>query len=208
MIKKAEISQMFLSVAKMFKEKSAFLSEIDSRFGDGDHGITINKISLLIYESAENWKEKSIHQFLEELGEGIMAVNGGSAGPLYGTMVGGLALPLDEACTEIDAEMIKKMLRSSLSEMQDITTAKVGDKTMMDALIPAVEQAERCTGDIPEILKIAQKSAAAGAEKSKDFVSKFGRAKSYKEQTIGTIDAGAMSTAIFFEGLAQPFNVQ
>lgn len=56
-----------------------------------------------------------------------------------------------------------------------------------------------------EILKAAAEAAKAGAAESEKFVSKFGRAKSYKEQTIGTPDAGAVSTSLFFEGLAKPF---
>ncbi|MEG3030044.1 MAG: dihydroxyacetone kinase subunit L [Oscillospiraceae bacterium] len=204
MLTRKEIEQMFLSVGENFQASGEMLSEIDSRFGDGDHGITINKIGMLIENSVKGWQQESISEFIEKLGDGIMGINGGSAGPLYGTMIGGLALPIGDK-TEIDKDLLKAMLASSLAEMQDITTAKVGDKTMMDALIPAVEAAQKCEGSVGDILKQAEKAAHQGAENSKNFASKFGRAKSYKDQTIGTPDAGAISTTLFFNGLAKPF---
>ena len=85
--------------------------------------------------------------------------------------------------------------------MEDITNAKVGDKTMMDALIPAVAAAVAAEGDCLAILEAAAEAAARGAKESEQYVSKFGRARSYKEQTIGTPDAGAVSTWLFFAGL-------
>ena len=82
--------------------------------------------------------------------------------------------------------------------------AKVGDKTMMDALIPASEAIAAYEGDsADELFAAAAKDAAQGAENSKNFVSKFGRAKSYGTKTIGTPDAGATSMSYFFQGLAQ-----
>ena len=82
--------------------------------------------------------------------------------------------------------------------------AQVGDKTMMDALIPASEAIAAYTGnDEQGLFAAAAEAATRGAEASKQFVSKFGRAKSYGTQTIGTPDAGATSMAYFFRGLAQ-----
>ena len=94
-------------------------------------------------------------------------------------------------------------ISGSVEEMEDITTAKVGDKTMMDALIPAVEAAQNAEGDAKAVLNAAAAAAQAGAKASENFVSKFGRARSYKEQTIGTPDAGAVSTSLFITGLAE-----
>lgn len=200
LLSKPELVRMLRGVAEIWTEHKDELSEIDSRFGDGDHGVTIGKIAAVIGRDLDGWQDDDAETFLEDLGDDIMAVGGGSAGPLYGTMIGGLAGGIPESGS-IGAEDVKKMLAASLEAMEDITTAKVGDKTMMDALIPAVEAAAQAEGDIPDVLKAAMEAAAQGAKKSEEFVSKFGRAKSYKEQTIGTPDAGAMSTALFFKGL-------
>ena len=200
LLSKPELIRMLRGVAEIWTEHKDELSEIDSRFGDGDHGVTIGKIAAVIGRDLDGWQDDDAETFLEDLGDDIMAVGGGSAGPLYGTMIGGLAGGIPESGS-IGAGDVKKMLAASLEAMEDITTAKVGDKTMMDALIPAVEAAAQAEGDVPDVLKAAMEAAAQGAKKSEEFVSKFGRAKSYKEQTIGTPDAGAMSTALFFKGL-------
>lgn len=200
-ITKEGFKKMLLGAAAVWGENREYLSEIDSKFGDGDHGVTIGKIANLISKDVEEWEDESMYDFLDSLGMDIMAVSGGSAGPLYGTMIGGLAGPLDDV-EEIDGPILKAMLAASLEAMQDITKAAVGDKTMMDALIPAVEAAQAADGGVTEILEAARAAAEKGAKDSEQYVSKFGRARSYKEQTIGTPDAGAVSTSLFFAGLA------
>lgn len=202
-IDRAGFAAMLNSAAKLLDENADYLSEIDSRFGDGDHGVTIGKIAKLIVARTADWQDNSIKDFLDDLGMAIMEVKGGSAGPLYGTMIGGLGVELEDDENELDADGVKRMFAGALSEMQEITTAKVGDKTMMDALIPAVEAAQAAEGDAKAVLDAAAAAAQAGAKASEGFVSKFGRARSYKEQTIGTPDAGAVSTSLFIAGLAQ-----
>ena len=197
-IDRAAVTAMLTSAARLLADDSDHLSQIDSRFGDGDHGITISKISKLILERLPQWGDESIHDFLDALGMAVMEVKGGSAGPLYGTMIGGLGAQLGEEETELDSAAVKRMFSGCLTEMEDITDAKVGDKTMMDALIPAVEAAQAAEGSPKDILDAAAAAAEAGAKASEQFVSKYGRARSYKEQTIGTPDAGAVSTALFF----------
>ena len=197
------LGAMLLQAAKLLDENTQYLSDIDSRFGDGDHGITMGKIAKLIQERVPQWGEDSIKDFLDSLGMAVMEVKGGSAGPLYGTMIGGLGVNLDDDASQVDEAGLKAMFAGCLSEMEDITTAKVGDKTMMDALIPAVQAAQQAQGDCKAILEAAAQAAQEGAKASEQFISKFGRARSYKEQTIGIPDAGAVSTALFFQGLAQ-----
>ena len=185
LLSKPEIEKMFHKVAEIWQENKDYLSEIDSRFGDGDHGVTIGKIASLI--------EK-------DLGDSTMEIGGGSAGPLFGTLIGGLSGPLNGGGA-IGEGLLKEMFTECQSAMEDITNAKVGDKTMMDALIPAVAAAEAAEGGCLAILEAAKEAAARGAKESEQYVSKFGRARSYKEQTIGTPDAGAVSTSLFFAGL-------
>lgn len=200
LLSKPEIEKMFRRVAEVWHENKDYLSEIDSRFGDGDHGVTIGKIASLIEKKLDSWEDEDIEGFLEDLGDSAMEIGGGSAGPLYGTLIGGLSGPLSGA-DSIGAATLKEMFAECLSAMEDITTAKVGDKTMMDALIPAVEAAQKADDDCMAILEAAKEAALGGAKESEQYISKFGRARSYKEQTIGTPDAGAVSTSLFFAGL-------
>lgn len=200
LLSKPEIIKMFGMTARIWNENKDYLSEIDSKFGDGDHGVTIGKIAGLMERSLDAWQDDDIESFLEDLGDSTMEIGGGSAGPLYGTMIGGLSGPL-EGNKPIDAGTLKEMFTECLSAMEDITNAKIGDKTMMDALIPAVAAAQEAEDDVMAVLEAAKEAAAKGAKDSEQYVSKYGRARSYKEQTIGTPDAGAVSTALFFAGL-------
>lgn len=200
LLTKPEVIQMFKKIALLWNENKDYLSQIDSRFGDGDHGITIGKIASLMEKSIEGWEDDDMETFIEDLGDNTMEIGGGSAGPLYGTMIGGLSGPL-EGNRPIDAKILKEMFTECLSAMEDITTAGIGDKTMMDALIPAVDAAQKVDDDIMAILKAAKEAAVRGAKESEQYISRYGRARSYKEQTIGTPDAGAVSTSLFFAGL-------
>ena len=200
LLAKPEVIQMFKKIALLWNENKDYLSQIDSRFGDGDHGITIGKIASLMEKSIEGWEDDDMETFIEDLGDNTMEIGGGSAGPLYGTRIGGLSGPL-EGNRPIDAKILKEMFTECLSAMEDITTAGIGDKTMMDALIPAVDAAQKADDDIMAILKAAKEAAVRGAKESEQYISRYGRARSYKEQTIGTPDAGAVSTSLFFAGL-------
>lgn len=201
-INRAGLKRMLLKSAELLHANADRLCEIDSRFGDGDHGLTIVKIAKLINTSVPSWEDESIQNFLDDLGMGIMAVRGGSAGPLYGTMIGGLGTELGTDENVIDGDAAKRMFAGCLAEMRDITQAQVGDKTMMDALIPAVEAAQAAEGDAEDVFRAAADAAEKGAKASEQYASKYGRARSYKDETIGTPDAGAVSTALFIRGLA------
>ncbi len=196
------VAGMLVEAARLLEENADRLSEIDSRFGDGDHGITMHKIARLIRERVSGWDGCPIRVFLDELGTAAMEVKGGSAGPLYGTLISGLGVGLAEEENELNEDSLRRMFAGMLEEMGDITTAGVGDKTMMDALIPAAKAAQTAEGSVERILEAAAQAAEAGARASEGFVAKYGRARSYKEQTIGTPDAGAVSAALFIRGLA------
>ena len=178
------------------------LTDIDSRFGDADHGLTMTKIAGAI-SAAVDASEGGIQAMLDDAAMAVMSLNGGSAVPLWNTWLDGMQEEAPEG-EEIDVPGLQAIFAKALEELNDMSGAQVGDKTMMDALIPASEAIAAYAGsDEGGLFDAAAKAAAAGAENSKNFVSKFGRAKSYGAQTIGTPDAGAMSMSYFFQGLAQ-----
>jgi len=203
-INRNRLVRMLSETARLWQESIGMLSDIDSRFGDGDHGVTMGKIAGLFVSACQSWQDETIGSFLTDLSDRIMGVGGGSAGPLYGTLVGGLAGPLKEE-KEIDETLLRTMMQSCLDEMYDITKARVGDKTMMDALIPAVQAVCNCPGSVDEILRAASDAATEGAQSTAAFPSRFGRARHYGDQTIGTCDAGALSTALLFRGFNEGF---
>ena len=199
---KAEFRARLDHACEAVAAAEAELTEIDSKFGDADHGLTMSKIAGAISE-AVNASEGGIQSMLDDAATAVMSLNGGSAVPLWNTWLDGLQEEAPEG-DEIDVAGLKAIFAKALEELDDMSGAKVGDKTMMDALIPASEAVAAYAGtDEAGLFAAAAQAAAAGAENSKNFVSKFGRAKSYGTQTIGTPDAGAMSMAYFFRGLAQ-----
>ena len=178
------------------------LTEIDSRFGDADHGLTMAKIARAITEAVDQ-SDGGIQSMLDDAAMAVMSLNGGSAVPLWNTWLDGMQEEAPEG-EEIDVPGLQAIFARALEELNDMSGAQVGDKTMMDALIPASEAIAAYAGsDEGGLFDAAARAAAEGAENTKNFVSKFGRAKSYGTQTIGTPDAGAMSMSYFFQGLAQ-----
>ena len=178
------------------------LTEIDSRFGDADHGLTMAKIAGAIAQAVEE-SEGGIRAMLDDAAMAVMVLNGGSAVPLWNTWLDGLQEEAPEG-DQVDVPGLKAMFAHALEALSDISGAKVGDKTMMDALIPASRAIAEYEGaDEEGLFAAAARAAGEGAEATKNYVSKFGRAKSYGEKTIGTPDAGAVSMACFFQGMAQ-----
>lgn len=201
MIDRKTMSRMLLSVSSKWKEKSNYLSEIDAKFGDGDHGFTMTKIAAVIDNSITD--EKPIKEVLSIISKGASGVGGGSAGPLWGAFFEGLSKGIEN--DTIDARTLKNMFKNALEELKTISNAKVGDKTMMDALIPAVSESEKSDDNIKDILLNAAKASESGVKATESFQAKFGRAKFSKEKTIGTPDPGAISMSIFFRAFSDNY---
>lgn len=180
----------------------SLLTEIDSHFGDADHGITMTKICTTIKKSLDEGST-GIKSMLDNAAGSVLSLSGGSAVPLWNTWLDGLQENAPEG-SEIDIAGLKAIFANALEEFSDMSGAQVGDKTIMDALAPASEAIESYSGnDEGEMLSLAAEAAVKGTESTKNFKAKFGRAKSYGAKTIGTPDAGAKSMSCFFEGLAE-----
>ena len=201
-MKKEELARRLQQACASVVQAEPMLTEIDSKFGDADHGVTMTKIAKAVSQAVEA-SQGGIQAMLDDAAMEVMSLNGGSAVPLWNVWLDGLqeAAPQGD---EVDVAGLQAMFAHALEALSDISGAKVGDKTMMDALIPASQAiADYAGGSEGELFAAAAQAASQGVEASKQFVSKFGRAKSYGEKTIGTPDAGAASMACFFQGLAQ-----
>lgn len=190
-----------MNACKAVREAQEELTEIDSRFGDADHGITMAKI-MQAMEDAIRANHGGIRSMLKDASMAIMSINGGSAVPLWYTWMDGIRAVAPEG-EEMSLEELRAAFQKGLNDLAALSKAKVGGKTMMDALIPATNAlcTEGRTTD--EALQAAAEAAKGGAEATRDFVAKYGRARSYGDATLGTPDAGAMSMSYFFAGLAR-----
>lgn len=201
-MKKEELAARLKQACARVTAAEALLTEIDSKFGDADHGLTMTKIAGAIAQAVDE-SDGGIRSMLDDAAMAVMVLNGGSAVPLWNTWLDGMQEGAPEG-EEIDVAGIQAMFDRAFEALDEISGAKVGDKTMMDALIPASQAIAAYAGeDEAGLFQAAAQAAQQGAEASKNFVSKFGRAKSYGEKTLGTPDAGATSMSLFFQGLAE-----
>lgn len=198
------LAAMLLRAADRIEEQRELLSQLDSHGGDGDHGITMCRAMGCLRKAVGESSDGSISELLQAVGWAIMGSDGGAMGPLFGAFFTGMSEGA-EGLDALDAAAMATMLEVGLSKVQGYTKARVGDKTMVDALAPAVEAAHRAIGigaDLPALLSCAAEAAEEGAEATKEMQARFGRAKNIKEQSVGTRDAGATSVALLFKGLS------
>lgn len=195
---------MILYIADKIIAKKPYLTEVDSAIGDGDHGIGMAggmqkaKKKLLKMKGEEN----AYHLF-ETAGQAMLMSMGGASGVIFGSLYLAGAKGMDPKAV-ITAEDLAKMERKSLAAIQERGGAQVGDKTMVDALAPAVEALEaNHDKSLLEMLKAAEEAARQGMEDTKKYVAKFGRAKSLLERAIGHQDAGATSVYLIFQGMRE-----
>ena len=160
--------------------------------GDGDHGEAIVAATRAL-AAAQGDDFKSL---LSDMVEHLESDVSGSTSSLYGTLFEGMADAVDVGVTELDAPGIADLFAAGLEELGFATKAKVGDKTFMDALIPAIEALKAHAAEGEQAMFAAAAAAAkAGSEATAQMQAKFGRAKNLGERSIGPIDAGSASNA-------------
>lgn len=195
---------MLLYVADKIIANKPYLTEVDSAIGDGDHGIGMAggmqkaKKKLLKMENEQN-----VYQVFETAGQAMLMSMGGASGVIFGSLylAGAKGMEAKEILT---AQDIAEMEEKSLLAIQKRGGAKPGDKTMVDALAPAVDALmEHAEEGLLEMMKAAEEAARQGVENTKQYIAKYGRAKSLLERAIGYQDAGATSVYLIFQGMRE-----
>lgn len=182
------------------KSREEEFSKLDAVIGDGDHGQAIVTAFSVIVKGAEKGTE--FKSMLNDMGFGVMLETSGSTSTLLGAFFLGMS---DNASgTELDAAGVKKMFAGGLANVQKQTKAQPGDKTMMDALVPAIEAIQACeSDDIKEIMTAGANAALEGAKRTVDMKANFGRARNYGERSIGYADSGATSWSCMLASFAE-----
>ena len=200
-----DVAAMLLAAAERIKENRAYLSELDSATGDGDHGTAVSKVATAITETVQKNDGTCVKALLKDVGWAAMSTDAGSTSPLYGSFLIGIS----EATPEdgpIDCPTLAAMFESGCAKLRKNTKAELGNKTMIDALLPAVEAIRAAADrgkDIAEALADGAEAAIQGAEATKEMKATFGRAKNIGERSIGHLDPGATSMSILFTGLKE-----
>ncbi len=197
----ADFKAMIDNALQQIKAREDEFSQLDAVIGDGDHGQAIATAMSVVAEKAT--AGTAFKSMLGDMGMEVLMQVSGSTSTLLGAMFLGMSDGVGEV-TELSATDVKKMFASALKNVQMQTKAKVGDKTMMDALQPAVDAIVGSSSeDIAEILKGAAEAAIAGAEATIEMKANFGRARNYGEKSIGTMDSGAASWSCMFAAFAE-----
>jgi dihydroxyacetone kinase-like protein len=195
-------------VAEIQKNKD-YLGEVDGLIGDGDHGMNMNKgFTMFAGEIAE--KDIGFTQGLDELGNLLFSKIGGSMGPIYGSIFMSMAESIEDL-EEIDTADVSKMVNAGLDGLHEVVKGEVGDKTLVDTLVPANEALKKAAKEgkpLVEALEEMKAAAANGRDSTKDLVAKFGRSSRLGERSRGVLDAGAVSCCVILTAIADGITEQ
>ncbi|MBQ7493853.1 MAG: dihydroxyacetone kinase subunit L, partial [Selenomonadaceae bacterium] len=184
------------TVIKALLSEKDYLNGLDEKIGDGDHGSNMASGALATKEALDEADDDAdLKKILQAAGDAVIMNVGGTAGPLYGAAFLSAAEVVNKK-SALDAATLEKIFGAAVEGIQKRGNAQLGDKTMLDVLIPIHEafKAENCAGKtFEEILTAARDAARGGLEFTKTIAAKKGRAASLGEKSIGFEDPGAAS---------------
>lgn len=202
-ITKDDFARMVAGAAAEIRAQHVLLSELDCAAGDGDHGATMLRTVEKMEKAFAPGTADDLNTCLKEAGWSVLGVDGGASSSLLGVLFGGMADAADNHLSE--------MFEAGLAALQKQTKAQPGDKTMMDALVPAIEALRKAANSgksIGAALHDAATAARAGAEATRNLQARYGRAKFLGEKTLGHADPGATSMSFLFEGFYTGFTAR
>jgi len=179
--------------AALLEEKKEYLTDLDSAIGDADHGTNMNRGFKKTIEKLAGKEYADFAEIFRDVAMTLMSVVGGSAGPLYGT----LFMKTGQALTgkkEVTAEEFANAMQEGLSGIMKLGKSEPGDKTMVDALFPAIEALKSSSGDERAAWTEAADAAEEGMKATIPMLAKRGRSSYLGERSIGHQDPGATSS--------------
>ncbi|MER6404385.1 dihydroxyacetone kinase subunit DhaL [Streptomyces viridosporus] len=170
------------------------LTALDSPIGDADHGSNLQRGFTAVRAALEKEPPATPGAVLVQSGRLLVSTVGGASGPLYGTLLRRTGKALGEA-TEVDERQLAEALRAGVDAVMQLGGAEAGDKTMIDALLPAVDA-------LDDSFDAARSAAEEGAVATTPLRARKGRASYLGERSIGHQDPGATSAALLIAALA------
>ncbi len=202
-----KVVEIIKVMAEIIHENAQFLTDLDAPIGDNDHGINMDRGFQKVVEDLPGVENSDIGAILKKTGMDLVSTVGGSSGPLYGTafMKAGAAVA---GKNEIDADDFLDIMDAAVGGVQLRGKAEKGEKTMLDAMIPAVEAIRKGVdaGKTPaEFLADGVEAAKAGVEYTKTIIATKGRASYLGERSIGHQDPGATSFTVILQAIAAAY---
>jgi len=192
--------EMIATAGEVIRAGEKHFSELDAAAGgDGDHGTAI----VTAFHAMAKADGTDFKGYLKALSEALQNEACGSTSTLYGSWLQGMSDTAPEGVAELDAEALAKVFDGGLEELGFVTRARAGDKTLMDALMPATEALLAAQNQgVAAMFERAAAAAEQGAEATCAMRARFGRAKNLGDRSIGPRDAGAASMACIFAAFA------
>ena len=192
------------TIAEVAVGNEKYFGDLDAVVGDGDFGYSMARGFELVLQDWDKFDRTDVGTFLKKIAVVITSRIGGTSGPIWGTafLRAGSAAG---AATELPADQIVAMLRAATEGIKARGRSDVGDKTLLDAIVPAVDTLEEQIGlghDAATTLRAAAETARERAEATRSMQAMRGRASYTGERSIGTLDAGAIAVAVMFEAIA------
>jgi len=203
MVTKDQIVQWLQTSAAVLEENKQYLTQLDSPIGDADHGINMDRGFKKVIGQLPSVVDKDIGSVLKTTGMTLISSVGGAGGPLYGTLFMRAGMAVD-AKHELTDEDLGALLEAAVEGVVQRGKARLGDKTMVDALTPAKEafKAAITTGaDTVSALREAVAAAEKGMQDTIPMLAKKGRASYLGERSIGHQDPGATSSYLILKAL-------
>jgi dihydroxyacetone kinase-like protein len=199
-----DVEHVVRTIATVAVENEKYFGDLDAVVGDGDFGYSMARGFELVLSGWDGFDRTDIGTFLKKVAVMITSRIGGTSGPIWGTAFLRAGAAAGTA-TELDAAQVLAMLWAASNGIKARGQSDVGDKTLLDALIPATESIEQSVAaglGVPGTLRAAAAVARERAEATRSMLAKRGRASYTGERSIGTLDAGAVAVAVMFEALA------
>ena len=191
--------------ADRLHERRDELTQLDSAIGDADHGINMDLGFTAVRGKLAELDGADLGAGAKAVGMTLISTVGGASGPLYGTFFLRLATALGGRAT-VGADELGQALRAGLDGVRQRGKAELDDKTMVDAMSPAVDAFEAASGEgLASALAAAADAAAAGRDRITPLTARKGRASYLGERSANHQDPGATSTTILFESLRDAF---
>jgi dihydroxyacetone kinase/dihydroxyacetone kinase-like protein len=200
----ADVEAVVRTIATVAVDNEKYFGDLDAVVGDGDFGYSMARGFELVLQGWDDFDRTDIGTFLKKVAVVITSRIGGTSGPIWGTafLRAGAAAG---AAGRLSPGQVVAMLRAAIGGIMARGKSDVGDKTLLDALVPAVDAVEAAVlegGTAASALRAAAATARERAEATRSMIAKRGRAAYTGERSIGTLDAGAVAVAVMFEALA------
>jgi phosphoenolpyruvate---glycerone phosphotransferase subunit DhaL len=205
-----QVELVVRTIAQTAVDNEKYFGDLDAVVGDGDFGYSLARGFEKVLEGWDDIDRPDISTFLKKVGMIVTSRIGGTSGPIWGTgfMRAGMAA---DSGSDLSGDAVVRMLRSATDGIKARGQSDVGDKTLLDALVPMtdrIEQEIQSGADAGAVVAAAAQTAREAADATVDMVAKRGRASYTGERSKGSVDAGAMAVAVIVEQIHEAWKTK